>query len=378
MFLKNTWYVAAWASELERGQPHARKIAGERVVFYRKQDGELVALEDRCPHRWAPLSKGRIEGDELRCMYHGLKFAADGHCTLVPDQEKISPQLCARTFPVVERHQWVWIWTGDPALADPSAIPDCSYLDDPARRFKTGQLDYEAHHALISDNLLDLSHISFLHEKTLAARPAGEPEDKETVRSPGGQFAKRIETGVRYERWRTGDYGRSLIQAKSGGTGDVWSRLDYVVPGVFISRLSTYPAGTAEKCNFEMPPADVEPLSDNMSCQAVTPMTERTTRYFFSSGPRRADVTDEEANGMWKVAEVAFEEDRDMIEAQQKIIDKHPAKRMAWIDADKGPAMFRQLMAQLMRDEGTPVEQFPPRLAGDRDARAPEMAEAAE
>jgi len=380
MFLKNVWYVAGWLTEFEPGELAARTIAGEPVVFFRKQNGTLYALPDRCPHRWAPLSKGRLEGDDLRCMYHGVKFDADGNCVEVPAQENFSPQLCLQPYPVVERHQWAWLWLGDPALADASMIPDCSYLDDPVRRFKTGQLDYEAHHALISDNLLDLSHVGFLHEKTLAAPPEGEPEDKKTGQSAGGSAGKRIETGVRYENWRVGDFGRAVIQAKSGGTGDVWSRLDYVVPGVFISRVATYPAGTAEACDFGTPPTDVEPLSDNISCQAVTPMTERSTRYFFSSGPRKVDVTDEEAEGMWKVASAAFDEDLDMIEAQQKIIDNHPARRMAWIDADRGPAMFRQVMADLMRKEGTPVDAFPPgqKAAGSETADQHGMVEAAE
>lgn len=376
MFLKNTWYVAGWLSEFEGAEPVGRKIAGEPVVFFRKQNGALIALEDRCPHRWAPLSKGRIEGDEIRCMYHGLKFAADGQCTLVPEQQKISPQLCARTFPVVERHKWTWIWMGDPALADPSLIPDCFMLDQPERRIKTGHLDYEAHHALISDNLLDLSHIHFLHERTLGARPEGEPEDKEVGQAQSGSAGEQIERGVRYEYWRVGDYSRSVIQAKAGGQGDVWSRLDYVVPGIFISQVVTYPAGTAERCGFGDPPSDVEPLSDNISCQAVTPMDERATRYFFSSGPRLKDLTGDEAEGMWKVASAAFLEDKIMIEAQQRIIDENPGRRMAWIDADKGPAMFRQLMARLMREEGTAVPQFPPRSSGGNLVDRPALADA--
>lgn len=360
MFLRNVWYVAGWCSEFEN-EAAARTIAGEPLVFFRTQDGELVALEDRCPHRWAKLSLGRVEGCELRCMYHGLKFSADGRCTEIPGQDRISSKLQVRKFPVVERHQWAWVWMGDADLADEALIPDIGLLDQPWRRLSTGQLDYEAHHALISDNLLDLSHIAFLHEKTLGRRPDGEPADKEIWRAQGGAEAKQIDRGVRYEGWRTSEFSKSVIQAKSTPNGDTWSRLDYVAPGIFISHVVVYPVGTAAGCSFKTPPPNLEPLGDNMSCQAVTPMTERTTRYFYSSGPRTSDLPEEEAQAMWAVAVEAFLEDRVMIEAQQKNIDDHPGGQMGWINADRGPGMFRAMMERMMRAEGSSVDSIPPK-----------------
>ena len=129
--LRNTWYVAAWADEIAPGDLLARRILNEALVFWRGPDGAPVAQVDRCPHRLAPLSAGRLEGGRLRCMYHGLLFDAAGRCVEVPAQEHISPNLRIKTYRVVERDRLIWIWMGEEALADPGLIPDAHWLADP-------------------------------------------------------------------------------------------------------------------------------------------------------------------------------------------------------------------------------------------------------
>ena len=84
MFIRNTWYVAAWSHEVESEALFARVITGIPVLLYRESGGGVVALEDRCCHRGAPLSVGRREGDCVRCMYHGLKFDSTGTCVEAP------------------------------------------------------------------------------------------------------------------------------------------------------------------------------------------------------------------------------------------------------------------------------------------------------
>lgn len=353
MFLRNAWYVAGWASEFTAQRPAGRMIIDEPVVLFRTHNGSLVALEDRCAHRLAPLSLGRVEGDDLRCMYHGVKFSAAGQCVEVPGQAGTAKKLCVQKYPVVERHRWAWIWMGDPQLADPGLIPDASMLDDSWRCLSVGQLDYRANHALISDNLLDLSHLAFLHEKTLGRRPDNAPEDSPTLQTRTGVDAKLIERGVRTESWRVGEHNRSVIQPMNSPMGDVWTRVDFLVPGIFISRVAMYPPGTAQACGGDAPGDDLVPLTDTMSCQAVTPMTARTTRYFYSSGPRASDMSEEESRRVWEVAEAAFLEDKVMIEAQQAVIDHCPSKRMGWIDADRGPSLFRALIERLMVAEAS-------------------------
>ena len=115
MFLRNYWYVAALDEEV-RDRPLGRTILGEPVVLFRTADGALHAFEDRCPHRQLPLSMGKIVGDALQCHYHGLRFDGSGKCVRVPGQDHIPQNARVRTYPVVERYRWIWIWMGDPAL----------------------------------------------------------------------------------------------------------------------------------------------------------------------------------------------------------------------------------------------------------------------
>ena len=130
-YVRNAWYVAGWSDDLETGVPFGIRILGEPVVIYRGGGGRLAALEDRCVHRLAPLSLGRCEGDNLRCMYHGLLFDADGKVVEIPGQELVPPQAKVRSYPAVDRHSWLWVWMGDPELADEGLIPPAVGFDDP-------------------------------------------------------------------------------------------------------------------------------------------------------------------------------------------------------------------------------------------------------
>ena len=194
MFIRNTWYVAGWDKEVGPSELFARTIIGIPVLMYRDAQGKVVALEDRCCHRGAPLSIGRREGDCVRCLYHGLKFDTGGRCVEAPAQQRIPPQA-VRTFPVVERHRWLWIWMGDAEAADPSLIPDTHWLDDPAWRSLDGYIHYDVNYLLIADNLLDFSHLPFVHPTTL-----GGSEDYASVQPQ----VERLEDGVRITRWTLG------------------------------------------------------------------------------------------------------------------------------------------------------------------------------
>ncbi|RJG22067.1 Rieske 2Fe-2S domain-containing protein, partial [Massilia cavernae] len=122
-FLKNCWYVIGWSHEFPAEDLVARTALGEPLVIYRRTDGTPVVFEDRCCHRLAPLSLGQREGNDLRCMYHGLKFAPSGRCIEIPGQEKVPASYCVRSYPAVERASWLWVWMGDPEAADESLIP---------------------------------------------------------------------------------------------------------------------------------------------------------------------------------------------------------------------------------------------------------------
>src|SRR5436853_3449618 len=127
-FPLNAWYAAAWSHEIKR-ELTARTICNKDIVLYRRTDGQAAALEDACWHRLVPLSLGRLKGDDVQCGYHGIEFNSEGRCTFMPAQKTINPSACVRAFPVIERHRMVWVWPGDPALADPAKMPDFHWND---------------------------------------------------------------------------------------------------------------------------------------------------------------------------------------------------------------------------------------------------------
>jgi phenylpropionate dioxygenase-like ring-hydroxylating dioxygenase large terminal subunit len=336
MWVKNAWYVAAWGHELEAGRILARTVIDQPLALYRTAAGEVVALEDRCCHRFAPLSLGRLEGDDLRCMYHGLKFAPDGRCIEIPGQKLIPQSACVRGYPVRQSGSWVWVWMGDAAAADPKAIPPSLALDDPGYRLKAGQLDYDAHYLLIDDNLLDLSHLSFAHEKTLGL-DMPQWADQRPRMAP-------IEGGLRFQRWHTDHPPRGFMR-KLGERVDVWTTYDFLFPGIFLQRTGFYPPGTAEKRGRQEPSGPA--LFLRIDDQAVTPIGARASRYFYAAGARAEDIDSDKLDRLFAVTETAFHEDKAIIEAQQKMIDREPERRMLPTSLDAGPTQFRKLVEAL-------------------------------
>jgi vanillate O-demethylase monooxygenase subunit len=167
-FVKNLWYMAGWSEEL-KDQLLSRRIFDRQIVLFRKDDGDIAALADRCPHRFAPLSKGEKAGDAIQCGYHGLTFDGTGACIHNPFSDKIPAAAKVQSWTVVERHDIVWLWGGDPDEADPDFIPDFSMTENSATvRAVHGYTLLEAPYEFATDNLMDLSHIEFVHKGTFA------------------------------------------------------------------------------------------------------------------------------------------------------------------------------------------------------------------
>ena len=163
----NSWWVAAHASEVS-AKPTMRWILETAIALYRKADGGVVALHNRCPHRWAPLALGEVQGDDLVCPYHGLQFAPSGQCVKVPTQPHTPPAIRVRAFPAAEMYGLVWIWTGDETKANPELIPsDLAYLSSPDWHTVWGYQAVNANFMQLKENVLDLTHFAFLHKKSL-------------------------------------------------------------------------------------------------------------------------------------------------------------------------------------------------------------------
>ena len=163
---RDQWYVIAFSNEVTRA-PRARMIMGDPVVLYRREDGTPIALFDRCPHRGMRLSNGgKLIDDAIQCNYHGLQFGPDGMCRRIPSGGSISNQMRVQSYPVVEIWNWIWIWPGDPAKADPNLIPDhhALGLTDPSLHAYSGlMLEMECNYLHAYENLNEASHVSFLH-----------------------------------------------------------------------------------------------------------------------------------------------------------------------------------------------------------------------
>lgn len=343
-FLKNAWYVAANSNDLKTDNLVNLTITGEPVLLYRCSDHSVVALADRCCHRLAPLSVGHKEGNNVRCAYHGILFNDEGKAIEIPGQPEIPEKACVRKYPAIEFGGWIWVWMGDPEQAEQSKLPPILGLDSNDWIMGSGQFDYDCNYELINNNLTDLGHLTWVHSASFGA-------DNQWLNIL--PKVSSLPRGVRITRWLPGispipPLGKAAEQKKV----DHWAELEYHVPGIFHFYNAEYPVGTAEKYQGGAPDKnDPDLLYDTYTQQAVTPMTERTTRYFYSWGPNARLGNEEDMKIMLEIGASAFAEDKNIIEAQQKNIDLDPSFSVMPTVHDKGVIMFQRLMLKLIREE---------------------------
>ena len=335
-YLRNAWYLAAWADEVG-DTPLARTFLDEPVVLFRDAEGRPTALFDRCPHRFAPLSMGRVSQGTITCAYHGLGFAGDGACVLNP-HGPVTRSLAVRSFPVAERHRAIWIWMGDPALANPDAIRDLSFLADaPDTAFNKGYLLGSGHYQLFVDNILDLSHTDYLHPDTLGGGSV--------TRTPA-EVEERAD-GVIAVHWRpTNEVPVPLLAGRlPAGVDrvDSWTEVEWSAPGVMSLVSGAVPTGTARSNG-----------GNSMNVHIMTPETQRTTHYFFAS-TRDFALDDAELNERTRMirAQIFATEDEPMIAAQQERIGDADfwSLRPALLRIDKGAAVVRRRMDAMIAAE---------------------------
>jgi len=337
MFLRNAWYTAIWSKDLS-DQPIGRTIIGDEVVLYRGAGGKAAALEDRCCHRAAPLSRGKIVGDTLQCGYHGLKFDADGRCVEVPVQPTVPPGACVRAYPVAEKWNVVWIWMGDPAQADEAKIPSLPWLDSPEWKVTPGYMHLEAAGQLLVDNLLDFSHVSYLHPKTLAVDPREATTPVRTERSP---------EGIRVGRWMLDFISPPLFAAASGFNGKVdrWQFANWRAPSLVFMDVGVAPTGTGA------PEGDRSKATSIWSTHMITPETETSCHYHFGWA-RNFRLEDEAmSKTIFEGTLATFLEDKEMIEAQQKKLSGPSLDGLVDINADTAQLQARRMLADMIARE---------------------------
>ena len=347
-----------------------RTVLGEPVLVYRLADGpadglaiapangavnrpakgQLVALEDRCCHRAAPLSKGRREGDCVRCGYHGLKFNPEGACIEAPGIPIVPEKARVKTYPVAVKNKWVFVWMGDPALADEALLPDNFSNDHPHWQNKPGYLHYDTPYLLICDNLLDFSHLSYVHASSLGGSPMI-AQAAATVEKT--LDAHQIQNGIKvtrhvpnvpappfYQRFRQFD--EAL---------DRWFIYDFVLPGTLLMRSGGRPVSDA--------PTDLRRAVQLHSCQTLTPETETSTHYFFQQSHFKSGLDEAAAaavtESIFNSLVGAFNEDRDMISAQHESIKVNPQAPMLPLAIDNALLQFRRLLEARLQLEKTRV-----------------------
>lgn len=342
-FPLNAWYAAAYDVELKR-ELLPRTLCKQKVVMYRQMDGTPVALEDACWHRLLPLSKGSLEGDSVICGYHGLVFNASGRCTDMPSQETMNPSACVKSYPLVERHRLIWIWPGDPALADPDKIPDLHWNNDPEWAGDGQTIHAKCDYRLVIDNLMDLTHETFVHGSSIGHREIAEAPFDVTY----------DEKFVTVTRWMTDinppAFWKGALKAHTGWTGHVdrWQIVRFEAPNTVTIDVGVAPTGTGA------PEGDRSKGVNGFVLHTLTPESDTTCHYFWAIC-RNYRLNDQATTQNHKTAvQNIFREDEYVLEAQQQAILDHPDREFYNLNIDAGAMWSRRLQNQMIeREQGT-------------------------
>jgi phenylpropionate dioxygenase-like ring-hydroxylating dioxygenase large terminal subunit len=324
-YLRNAWYMAAWESEIEGDALLSRKLLDRQMLIYRRTDGDgYVMMEDRCAHRFAPLSRGRREGDTIVCGYHGLTYDRTGACVRNPFSEQIPVRAKVATVPVSVKYGMLWFWPGDPSLAELGDIPDFSCLSPTARH---SRLVMAANYQLITDNLMDLSHIEFVHSGTFGGTGVifkGEhkvKEEGETIWS--NWWMPNIDP----PRWAEGISQQMKL--------DHWLNMRWNAPASMMLETGICRAGSVDR---------TPPIVSERDCHILTPETELSTHYFYTSSELQDAVN---------VNKAYYDEDKPILEAVQRSMGDSDfwGKKPVILSVDAGALRVRRRLAKEMLDE---------------------------
>ena len=338
MFPRNRWYVAAFAADVT-ARPLARTVCGEAVVLFRNADGVVAALEDRCVHRGMPLSQGgEVDGDIIRCPYHGLEFDGGGRCRKIPGQVQIPAAARIAAYTTVQRNGLVWIWMGDPAKADSGAVPDHFYHDDPRWEWRPIFLEIECDWTLLNDNLLDLTHLGFVHKKTIGGDPAAHANAE--------MRAERRGDLVHVTRWLANTEPPPFYRLGHAFKGaiDRWQEIEFR-PGLVRIWTGGTDAGTGAYDGKR------EGGVQFMGFHGITPRTDRSCYYHFTQARNFRLGERELDERIHQAALATLLEDKAVLEGQQARIREQPGRGFIDIRADAGGLLGRRLVTEAIAAE---------------------------
>ncbi|MCU1734155.1 MULTISPECIES: aromatic ring-hydroxylating dioxygenase subunit alpha [unclassified Pseudomonas] len=333
-FPLNQWYVAGFAWEL-KDKPLGRTLLGKPVVLFRTADGKAAALEDRCCHRALPLSSGTLEEQGLRCGYHGLLFDATGQCLEVPGQAKVPTKARVQAYPVQERDQIIWIWFGSASQPQPTIEPPAYEVHSSGEYvFEGGIYHYDAPYQLIHDNLLDLSHLGYVHLRTIGGNASVHMNAQMRVESD--------DTSVKVVRHMPGSQPPPTYSAAYPFKGKVdrWQEIEFLVSHLRIW-TGAVDAGTdalddPRRGGFHM-----------RGFHGVTPETETTSHYFWTMATNPESNVEEVKAKVVEQTALTFDEDKVVIEAQYKNMLGFGPRPMVDIHVDVGANRARKIIERL-------------------------------
>lgn len=333
-FALDQWYVAALGWEL-KDQPIGRTLLGKAVVLFRLANGEVAALENRCCHRALPLSSGTLESGGLRCGYHGLLFNAEGRCIEIPGQDKIPSKAKVPRYVVQEQDQIVWIWMGSPAHPEPTCAPPVYDVHSSGKYLFDGDVyHYDAPYQLIHDNLMDLSHLGYVHLRTIGGNAS--------IHMNAQMKVDGDDNVVRVVRHMPGSVPPPTYTAAFpfAGKVDRWQEIEFHVSHLRIW-TGAVDAGTDSMDNPERGGFHMRGF------HGVTPETATTSHYFWTMATNPASDPEAVKAKVIEQTILTFDEDKHVIEAQYDNMCRFGERPMIDIHVDVGANRARQIIARL-------------------------------
>ena len=340
MFLKNAWYVAGMPEDFQ-DKPLGRKICGESMVFYRGAQGHAVALEDFCPHRGAPLSLGFVKDGNLVCGYHGLEMGCEGKTISMPGQ-RVRGFPAIRSFPVVERYGFVWVWPGQANKASEDLIPKFEFFDNPQWAYGGGLYHIACDYRLMVDNLMDLTHETYVHASSIGQKEIDEVPCVTKTEGDHVTTSRFMENITAPPFWKMALRGNKLADDVPV---DRWQICHFTPPSHVMIEVGVAHAGHG---GYHAP--------DNVKAYSVvvdfiTPETETSIWYFWGMArkfqPQDTALTASIREGQGKI----FSEDLQMLELQQKNLLAHPTRELLKLNIDAGGVQSRRVIDRLLAQE---------------------------
>ncbi len=339
MYIRNAWYVACTPDELD-GRPLGRTICGERMVLFRGEGGAVSVLEDFCPHRGAPLSLGTVRDDgRLVCGYHGLVMGGDGLCVSMPGQ-RVRPTI--RRYPALERYGFVWVWPGEPTLADPERLHHLPWAEDPSWTHAGGLFHVKCGYRLMIDNLMDLTHETYVHASSIGQREIGEAAPETRVEGDSAITSRRMADIPAPPFWRAALRGNHLADDVPV---DRWQICRFTPPSHVLIEVGVAHAGHG---GYDAP-ADRKVSS--IVVDFITPETDTSIWYFWGMA-RNFNIGDAALTETIREGQRGiFGEDIVILERQQQNLSEQPQRRLMRLDIDRGGDESARILDRLIADE---------------------------